>query len=213
MPRTTRHFVPHLPVHIVQRAHERRACFAAPADFLVYLKLLGEATSRFDCAIHAYVLMTNHTHLLLTPGAAGDIPATMKRLAQRYSQYVNWRYRRIGSIWSGRYKAAVVQSERYLLLCQRYIELNPVRAAMVGLPGLYRWSSYRCNAEGRVDRLITPHPLYLSLGSSDAERHDTYRALFEEALDPVQVQRIRAVTNHNRVLGDAAFVAALVGAR
>jgi len=149
------------PQHVIQRGNNREACFYAAQDYRFYLCCVGEAARKFACDVHAYVLMTNHVHLLVTPRAEQAIGNLMQSVGRRYVRYINHVYRRTGTLWEGRYKASLIDSERYLLACYRYIELNPVRAAMVASPAQYRWSSYRCNAVGKTDTLITPHVQYL----------------------------------------------------
>ena len=172
-----------MPLHIVQRGHNRDACFFGEDDYLAYRHWLGEALKESGCVLHAYVLMTNHVHLLLTPSKPQDLPRLIISLGRRYVQYINKTYRRTGTLWDGRYKSSLVQAERYLLLCQRYIELNPVRVAMVDDPAHYRWSSYRANALGQNDPLITPHPLYTDIAADAEERRASYRALFRHQID------------------------------
>ena len=183
MPRRPRVLLADYPLHIVQRGINREPCFLTDEDYHCYLHWLEEAARACGCAIHAYVLMTNHVHLLLTPTETGAPSRLMQSLGRRYVQYANRFYRRSGSLWEGRYKSSVVQAEDYLLSCQRYIELNPVRAGMVGDPGQYRWSSYRANGLGQSDARLTPHPLYLALGDGHMTRGQAYRALFRPELD------------------------------
>ena len=168
MPRRPRILLADHPLHIVQRGINREPCFFADEDYQCYLHWLEEAARDCGCAIHAYVLMTNHVHLLLTPAVSGAPVRLMQSLGRRYVQYANRQYRRSGSLWEGRYKSSVVQAENYLLACMRYIELNPVRAAMVIDPGDYRWSSYRANGLGQPDARVTPHALYLGLDTEPA---------------------------------------------
>ena len=170
MPRRARLSIPGIPWHIIQRGNNRSACFCAEEDYRRYLDTLGTLAPKYGCAVHAYVLMTNHVHLLLTPERADSAALLMKHLGQRYVQYVNRSYRRSGTLWEGRFRSCLTQSEDYVLACYRYIELNPVRASMVAHPRDYRWSSYRANAEGLADSLITPHIEYLRLGADPQER-------------------------------------------
>ena len=149
--------------------------------------------------------MTNHVHLLLTPQRADGASRLMKHLGQRYVQYVNRMYRRSGTLWEGRFRSCLTQSEAYVLACYRYIELNPVRAGMIGHPSAYRWSSFAVNAQGDQSNLITPHEQYLSLGRSADERHAAYRQLFRAGLDPYVVVAIREATNGNIALGSHRF--------
>lgn len=215
MPRHARIALAGVPVHIIQRGHNRSACFFSDRDYARYLAELNELSVRFDCAVHAYCLMTNHVHLLLTPQQADGCAQLMKHLGQRYVQHVNRTYRRSGTLWEGRFRSCVVQSEHYLFACCRYIELNPVRAAMVSHPGQYRWSSYRANAEGARCDLIMPHDLYRALGRSDQARRDAYRALFVGP-DAAAMNEIRLATNGGFVLGADRFqaeIARMVGRR
>jgi putative transposase len=183
MPRRPRILQPDFPLHIVQRGINREPCFFAEEDYQCYLHWLEEAARDCGCAVHAYALMTNHVHVLLTPSRPGAPARLMQSLGRRYVQYVNRQYRRTGSLWEGRYKSSVLEAESYLLACMRYIELNPVRAAMVADPGGYRWSSYRANGLGQTDAWLTPHPLYLGLDIEPASRCSAYRALFRPQLD------------------------------
>lgn len=207
MPRRPRVHVDGVPLHIVQRGHNREPCFFGEDDYGSYLHWLGEALSEFECALHAYVLMTNHVHLLFTPRKAEAVPKLIISLGRRYVQYVNRSYRRTGTLWDSRYKSSLVQAETYLLACQRYIELNPVRAAMVEDPAHYRWTSYRSNALGQQDPRLTPHPLYLSLGRSDKDRQAAYRALFRAQLDRAAVDDIRLALHQSQPLGNERFYA------
>jgi putative transposase len=207
MPRRPRVQLDGLPLHIVQRGHNREPCFFAEDDYHSYLHWLGEALAEAECALHAYVLMTNHVHLLLTPRKADRVAGAMVSLGRRFVQYINRAYRRTGTLWDGRYKSSIVQAESYLLNCQRYIELNPVRAGMVTDPAHYRWSSYRSNGLGRSDPPLAPHTLYLELGRSSASRLAAYRALFRTELDAEAVTDIRLALNQGQPLGDSRFYA------
>ncbi len=205
MPRRARLAIPGLPWHIIQRGNNRTACFYAEQDYRRYLDVLREMAEKFECAVHAYVLMTNHVHLLLTPSRKDSAGLLMKHLGQRYVQYINRSYRRSGTLWEGRFRSCLAQSERYVLACYRYIELNPLRANMVSHPRDYRWSSYRANAEGHPDALLRPHPEYLRLGLDESDRLHNYRELFTAHLDPQRIAEIRDATNGNYVLGDERF--------
>jgi putative transposase len=164
MARQPRLDLPGIAQHVVQRGNDRHVCFAADTDYLRYLQELREASSKHDCAIHAYVLMTNHVHLLATPAATGGISRMMQAVGRRYVGSFNARDHRTGTLWEGRFKAALVDTDRYLLTCYRYIELNPVRAHMTDNPADYPWSSYHHNALGQFSPLITPHAQYTILG-------------------------------------------------
>lgn len=205
MPRRARLAIAGIPWHIIQRGNNRSACFYTDEDRRRYLGTLEELAGRFECSVHAYVLMTNHVHLLLTPWRKQGAAMLMKHLGQRYVQYINRTYRRSGTLWEGRYRSALVQSERYVLACYRYIEMNPVRAEMVRHPRDYRWSSYRANAEDKADGLLKPRQEYLRLGSSKAGRREAYRALFKSGLNAEEVDEIRDATNGNFALGDKRF--------
>ena len=182
MARLPRFDLPGIAQHVIQRGNDRQPCFAAEEDYLHYLQELDEAAMRFGCAIHAYVLMTNHVHLLVTPVETGAVSRMMQALGRRYVACFNARYRRTGMLWEGRFKAGLVDSEDYVLTCYRYIELNPVRAGMVATAGQYRWSSHAHNAHGACDPRITPHPSYLDLGEGELGRA-AYRALFDETIE------------------------------
>ena len=205
MPRRPRVKLVGHPQHVVQRGHNREACFFAEEDYRFYLHWLREGAKKYDCAIHAYVLMTNHVHLLLTPGAIASLPRLMQSLGRRYAQYINHSYRRSGSVWEGRYKSSLIQAEDYLLACQRYIELNPVRADMVADPGQYRWSSYRWHGLGEPNELIADHPLYCALGRSEADRRGAYRDLLRAHLEEAALDEIRKAVQQGLPLGNDRF--------
>jgi putative transposase len=216
MPRRPRIHLDAVPLHIVQRGHNREPCFFAEDDYFSYLHWLGQALQEHQCKLHAYVLMTNHVHLLLTPKKAQDVPRLIISLGRRYVQYVNRTYKRTGTLWDSRYKSSLVHAASYLFACQRYIELNPVRAAMVEDPGYYRWSSYRANALGQGDARVSPHALYLGLGTTAARRQSAYRALFRSQLDKAAIEDIRLALNQNQPLGNERFlgkIEALTGVR
>jgi putative transposase len=216
MPRRARLRAAGVPLHIIQRGNNRSPCFYADEDCGLYLHHLTQLAQRFQCAVHAYVLMTNHAHLLMTPAVKDGASDLMKHLGQRYVQYINRTYRRSGTLWEGRFKSNLVQRERYLLTCQRYIELNPVRARMVERPGDYPWSSYRANAELHPSALISPHEKYLALGLSPPERAATYRELFRHEIDPAALKEIRSAVNGGFALGNDRFkeeIAQMLGRR
>ncbi len=214
MARLPRLDLPGIPQHLVQRGNDRQPCFADTTDYLRYRWELREAALKHGCAVHAYVLMTNHVHLLVTPEAPGGVSRMMQAIGRRYVGAFNARYRRTGTLWEGRFKSALVDSDTYLLTCHRYIELNPVRAGMVPLPGHYRWSSYRCNALGQPDAGITPHPRYLALGTCPDTRLCAYRALFDDVLDRADADALRIHTQQNKAFGNDRFrerIEALIG--
>ncbi|MFZ3323392.1 MAG: transposase [Usitatibacter sp.] len=206
MPRRPRLRLPELPLHVVQRGVNRTPCFRSESDRTRYLELLEESAFLENCRIHAYVLMDNHVHLLLSPKEPASTSRMMKRIGERYVQEFNKRNVRTGTLWEGRFRSSVVDSERYLIQCQRYIELNPVRAGIVKHPHDHAWSSYRTNAEGAVSFLVTPHPLYLALATTEAERLAAYRRLFVGAIPSEVVRRIRVSINSGAPLADEDFI-------
>ncbi len=207
MPRRARLRLAGVPLHLIQRGNNRSACFFAEDDYALYLRHLGELSRDFGCRVHAYVLMTNHVHLLLTPERIDSASLTMKHLGQRYVQHVNRTHRRSGTLWEGRFKSCLCQSEAYVLACYRYIELNPVRACLCAHPREYRWSSYRVNAGEAHAPIVTAHDEYRRLGSTEEARCAAYRRLVDERLDPSVVEAIRASTGGNYALGDQRFQA------
>jgi putative transposase len=194
---------------VIQRGVDRSDCFSTPMDHAVYLRYLEELAGHFDCDVHAYVLMTNHVHLLATPHGPESMSFLMRNLGQRYVQYFNKAHRRTGGLWEGRYRSSFVATDEYLLACYRYIELNPVRAGMVSHPAAYSWSSYRTNADGDESSLVTPHALYLAMGSSDEARRGAYKGLFRTALEDWRIKEFRKRTNAGHAIGSDAFIAAL----
>jgi putative transposase len=205
MPRKPRLQVAGLPVHIIQRGNNRQACFFADEDYLFFLDHLAKLIKRFHCSLHAYVLMTNHFHLLLSSDLDNGPSLLMKFLGQRYVQYVNRAYKRSGSLWDGRFRSSLVQTQNYVLGCYRYIEMNPVRANMVKHPGDYRWSSYAANAAGKKMDWLTPHSEYLALASAEPARLAAYRGLFATDLDPELLREIRTSTHGGYAVGDSRF--------
>jgi putative transposase len=195
-----------VPAHVIQRGNNRVPCFVNDEDRYFYLFHLARSLGRCGCELHAYCLMTNHVHLLLTPKAIESCAALMKHIGQLHSQYFNKRYGRTGSLWEGRFRSCLVQSQGYVLACYRYIELNPVRASMVIHPRDYPWSSYRNNALGEATaRLVTPHSEYLRLGSNAGDRQEVYAGLFGSIADNERLEKIRAATNGGYALGDELF--------
>lgn len=211
MPRQPRIYLPAMPQHVVQRGHNRQACFFAAGDYLRYLHWLGEALRVTGASLHAYVLMTNHVHLLLTPPDSAAISTVMMSLGRRYVHSVNKRYGRTGTLWDGRFHASLVSTDSYLLACQRYIELNPVRAGIVADPAQYRWSSFKHNALGLPNDLISAHATYDALGRIDAERRRAYLQLFESDQDDKVVAEIRLAANQNQPLGSTLLQAGAGG--
>ena len=179
MPRKRRFFLPDIPVHVVQRGRSRNPVFFDDEDYTAYLAWLSEASARYGCAVHAYVLMTNHVHILVTPADEHGLSQMMQYLGLRYVPYINHRYATSGSIWEGRFKASLIDSDDYLLACMRYIELNPVRANMVERAEDYRWSSYKNNALGQGEEWLQDHELYRALARTKDRRLQAYLALFD----------------------------------
>jgi putative transposase len=189
----------------VQRGNNRQAVFFDEADYRAYLKWLNEGAERYGFSVHAYVCMTNHAHVLGTPKLEDSVSRMIQFVGRYYVSYVNHQYGRTGTLWEGRHKGALIDSDEYLLACQRYIELNPVRAGMVETPGEYPWSSYRANAFGEKDSLLTHHLLYRRLGADPAARQAAYRELFRTSLAPEQVHGIRAAWQTGTPLGNDRF--------
>ncbi len=216
MARLGRYFLPDQSLHVIQRGNDRQAVFFKPDDYARYRDWLIVAAGEYGCAVHAYVLMTNHVHLLVTPSDAQSLPRTMQSLGRRYVRYINWAHRRTGTMWEGRYRAAPIDSDAYFLNCCRYIELNPVRAQMVAHPRDYPWSSYRAHADGAKDPLASEHRLYRTLGRSAADWQKAYRELFRGALPVAFVEALRAATNGGWALGGERFkrqIAKMAGRR
>ena len=209
MARQPRLILAEVAVHVVQRGNDRMVCFRAPGDYLVYLAELKRLSAKFDCAVHAYCLMGNHVHLLVTPGSADACGGLMKELSQGYAHYFNRKYARTGTLWEGRFRSCVAQSARYVLACYRYIELNPVRAGIVAHPGLYPWSSYAANGGIGSDTFLTPHAEFVALASDPRPRHKVYRALVEEGVTPQVLDAIRAATCGGYPLAAEAFKSSL----
>lgn len=209
MARLPRLTVPGYPHHIIQRGNNRQAIFASTADYELLLAMLEENAKKHQVAIHGYVLMSNHFHLLATPETAEDIPQLMQAVGRRYVRNFNLRQQRTGTLWEGRYRSTLIQAERHLLACMVYMDLNPVRAEMAMDPGDYPWSSYAHYVGRRSDRLITPHPLYWELGNTPFARDEAYAALVRAG---VSLDQQRALTNsalRGWPLGEPDYVADL----
>jgi putative transposase len=203
--RLLRTCLPGVPHHVIQRGNNRQLCFGCEEDFAAYAHWLHQYASQYRVSIHAWVFMTNHVHLLLTPTQSDGISRLMQSLGRSYVRYFNKRYDRSGTLWEGRFKSCVVDSESYLLICQRYIEMNPLRAGMVKYAGEYRWSSFQANGMGREIKLWTPHPVYLQLGNSSDERCRVYRLLHEHPLDGRVLGEIRESLKKELALGGEQF--------
>ena len=191
MPRKPRFYLPNVPAHVMQRGHNRSAIFFENEDYLEYLRILKSMADKYQCLVHAYVLMTNHVHLLMTPLSQNGISLFFQGLGRQYVTYINKNYGLSGSLWDGRHKGNSIDTEVYFLTCMRYIELNPVRANMCVDPGEYRWSSYAANALGESSCILTPHEEYKHLGKNSALRQKAYRGLFKESLDAKTIDDLR----------------------
>ena len=200
MPRRPRRLQSGVPVHITQRGVNGSACFFSNEDRGFYLDLLAALATDTGCALHTYVLMTNHVHLLLTPETADATTQLMMRLGQRYVRAINRAYGRTGTLWEGRFHSSPAQDEAYVLTCYRYIELNPVRAGMVQHPGDYPWSSYRANSGRAPTQMLVAHERYLALGGDDASRRRAYAALVADGLSDKALATIRRATQSNSAL-------------
>jgi len=205
MPRRARLAVAGIPWHIVQRGNNRSACFFRDDDYRYYLYTLAQQAEKYECAVHAYVLMTNHTHILLTPSTKEGASRLMKDLGQRYTQYVNRRYQRTGTLWEGRFHSCLTWEDHYVLACYRYIEMNPVRAKMAINPAAYPWSSFGTNALGYDSEMISAHGAYLALGPDAEVRRSAYIGLFDEAIEQELTEDIRTATHGNYALGSRKF--------
>jgi putative transposase len=169
--------------HITQRGNNRDACFFADDDYCFYRDCIKQSSDKYEIDVHAYVLMTNHVHLLVSTKQNGDLARFMQHIGRRYVRYVNYAYKRSGTLWEGRFKSSVVDVEHYLLACYRYIELNPVRAGMTDRPSEYPWSSARWHGFGLEDMIVSDHPIYDALGATKGERLRAYRELFRAQMD------------------------------
>lgn len=211
MSRPPRIYLPDIPQHVYQRGHNKQACFKQSQDYAVYLKLLSKYSAKFSVSVHAYVLMTNHVHILLTPKLAKSVSLMMQSLNKAYVLYFNKSYHRSGTLWGGRFKSIVVAEEQYFLILSRYIELNPVRAKVAITPDLYHWSSFKHNALGDKKELITENVCYLQLGENDSVRQQSYLALFNEAISNESLNKIRHSVHQQLCIGDEKFTQKIEG--
>jgi putative transposase len=209
MARLPRLTLPGYPHHVIQRGNNRQPIFASSADYQALLDLLDENAKKFGVAIHAYVLMSNHFHLLVTPQTVEGLPQMMQAVGRRYVRYFNDRQQRSGTLWEGRYKSTLIQTDRYLLACMAYIDLNPVRAGLVAQVRDYPWSSYGHYTGQRIDKLITPHPLFWELGNTPFAREAAYAELVQSGISPVQHTALTDSALRGWALGEADFVADL----
>ena len=207
MARKPRFYLQNIPAHVMQRGHNREAIFFKEVDYLEYLKILKKVADQFECQIHAYVLMTNHVHFLLTPTQSNCISLFFKHLNHRYVNYINKTYQRSGTLWGGRHKGCIIDSSAYFLRCMQYIELNPVRAKMVSHPNDYLWSSYKANALGVFSAILTPHKEYLSLSQQRKTRLEKYSQLLDSQITIEQLNQLKNNLYSGTPLGDARFKA------
>ena len=207
MARLKRLYMQGCPQHIIQRGNNRSACFYSESDYKFYLHLLKESSYKYKVSVHTFVLMTNHVHLLVTPASEFSVSRMMQSIGRSYVQYINYTYERTGTLWEGRYKSTLVDSDYYFLVVSRYIELNPVRAKMVKQPTDYPWSSYQANGLGKEIKLLTAHDQYEGLGITKEERLKNYRELFDGHIPEKTLTELRDATNKGWVVGSKKFVA------
>jgi putative transposase len=209
MARLPRLTLPGYPHHIVQRGNNRQPIFAGTPDYDTLLGFLEEYARKFGVAIHAYVLMSNHLHLLATPSTAEGVPQMMQSLGRSYVRYFNGKQGRTGTLWEGRYRSTLIQAERHLLACMAYIDLNPVRAGLVADPADYPWSSHQHYIGRRSEKLITPHPIYWELGNTPFARDAAYAELVRNGIGQEQQQALTDATLRGWALGESDYVADL----
>ncbi len=206
MPRPPRLNVAGIPQHVTQRGVNRQPCFFRDQHYRLYLQLLEGACSAHQCEVHAYVLMTNHVHLLITPSMPDGVSLVMRDIGRDYVRIVNKDIGRTGTMWEGRFRSSLVEDDAYSLACYRYIEMNPIRAGMVSHPEDYEWSSFAANALGRPDPIVRPNPSYLALSQHAGCRAENYRRLFDTGLSSDQVSTIRHCLKKGVPTGGSAFV-------
>lgn len=209
MARLARLVLPGYPHHVIQRGNNRQPIFGSKGDYETFLGLVEQSARKFEVSVHAYVLMSNHFHLLLTPQTGEGLPLMMQALGRSYVRHFNRTQQRSGTLWEGRYRSTLIQSERYLLACMAYIDLNPVRAGLVAQPGDYPWSSFAHYAGQRVDKLIAPHDLMWELGNTPFAREAAYAELVGVGIKSNQQAALTDSVLSGWALGDADFVADL----
>lgn len=205
MTRPRRYCPAEIPVHVVQRGNNRCDCFYSSEDKATFFKHMKQGAETFAVDVHAWVLMSNHFHLLVTPHADNSVSRFVQHIGRDYVRYFNRKYDRTGTLWEGRFDSCLIQTERYFLVCQKYIELNPVRAGIVRRPRDFHWSSYKTNAQGAKSSLARPHPAYLELGRTRSERLAAYRELFNEAIPADQIEQLREAPKRGFVFGSDSF--------
>ena len=209
MARLPRLVIPNQPHHLIQRGVDRQAIFRETEDYVNFLARLREAAKQYKVAIHAYVLMTNHVHLLATPSDAEGLARMMQWVGRFYVPYFNQKYGRVGTLWQGRYRATVIDSERSFMLCSCYIDQNPVRAGIVATAGEYPWSSYLHHVGVKADPLVVDHALYWALGNTPFDREAAYKQMAEQALTSDQARQLADATNKGWPLGTEKFKSSL----
>ena len=209
MARLPRLTLPGYPHHVIQRGNNRQAIFAKTADYQRLLDLLDDNARQFEVAIHAYVLMSNHFHLLVTPQSSDGLPQMMQAVGRRYVRYFNDSQQRSGTLWEGRYRSTLIQTDRYLLACMAYIDLNPVRAGLVAQAADYPWTSHGHYIGRQMDKMVTPHPLVWALGNTPFAREAAYAELVQAGINPVQQSALTQATLSGWALGEPDFVADL----
>ena len=205
MPRKPRFFLPDVPNHVVQRGRNREPVFFESSDYYFYLEKLREALHKYEAELHAYVLMTNHVHLLISAKDAKAISSVMQYVGRCYVPYINHKYGFSGSLWEGRFKSSLIESESYLLSCMRYIELNPVRANMAHSPEDYIYSSYHANALGKDDLLVTPHVEFLKISESSKNRAKFYQGLFNQIISQEDMNNLKHSYESGTPMGSSYF--------
>ena len=205
MPRRRRLLLADVPQHLIQRGNNRHATFFTSDDYRFYLERIADAAKKYECSVYAYVLMTNHVHLLASSALPSGLSLMMQHVGRCFVRYINRTYRRSGTLWEGRFKSSLIETETYFLRCCRYIECNPVRAGMVHGPGEYRWSSYGYHAFGTPDALLSGHETYMALGMTPEERESAYRALFRVELDDISLAEIREAITKGWPVGSDRF--------
>ncbi|MFH1824822.1 MAG: transposase [Candidatus Firestonebacteria bacterium] len=209
MPRQSRIVVPGYPHHIILRGNNRNVIFYSDEDRCFFIRCLKESKEKTGSKIYAYCLMTNHVHLLVEPLTESGLGNVIQSLGRRYVQYINWKYKRTGTLWEGRFKSSLVDKDEYLLACSRYIELNPVRAGIVSNPVDYCWSSFGYKAEGKMNSLLEPDPIYIGLGGTEKERQTNYKKLFLNSISDEELKMVRDATQKGTVIGSKEFISEL----
>ena len=206
MPRPPRLVVPNYPHHVILRGNNRSAIFNKDEDRRFFIMCLKEAKEKTGSKIYSYCLMTNHVHFVIVPSKEDALGDMMQSLGRKYVQYINRNYNRTGTLWEGRFRSGLISNDNYLLVCSKYIELNPVRSKMIKNPGDYPWSSYRRKAEGEDDPIVDIDPLYKDLGKTDRERQSNYRKWFTRELSPDNMKLIRHATQKGGIIGNESFI-------